>query len=190
MSEISESYHLRSATQQDGIALLETTRTPGYVLPAASGWVSVVVADANLIPHASVVRAAGFPVVHYANAADHGWSFSVFDASGQRLSRYTASWEAFDYEVVDDQLDLERAATILGLEAEQVRLVRPLLRPRGLEEVEDADGRNPGHHVAALLGLPWWDHFSYRYLSAAEATGRPLPHGAIRVGELPNYVVL
>lgn len=42
MSEFSDSYHLRSNNQQDGVDLLRAAGLRGYVFPPENGWVTVV----------------------------------------------------------------------------------------------------------------------------------------------------
>src|SRR5262245_5368123 len=104
MSEFSQSYHLRTSDEADGVALLERAGRSGWVMTPGDEWVTVIAfPDTFGEPLPAMVEANEGLLVFYLNAEDHGWLFTVFQGA-QPVSSYGCSWEeALD--VQDDQLD-------------------------------------------------------------------------------------
>jgi hypothetical protein len=103
MSEFSDSYHLRSDSQQDGIDVLRTAGLRGYVFPAENGWVTVVAKGRSFKPNKRLIAAAPGVLLHYMNAPDTGWGFELY-RDGQVLARYEAEWDN-DVRAVLNEID-------------------------------------------------------------------------------------
>jgi hypothetical protein len=68
MSEFSESYHLFSSNQEEGISLLRNAGIRGFVFPEEN------------------------KLLHYIFAEDHGWSLSIFERTTKTF-HYDCSWD-------------------------------------------------------------------------------------------------
>jgi hypothetical protein len=172
VSEFSESYHLESRSQDDGVDLLRRAGLRGFVFPPGNGWVSIVPVDARYgEPNEALVKACEGMLLHYANAEDDGWMFTVY-REGSPVCRYGCRWggdlEAFEDEVeVDDErfdagLALRLAAGH-GTDPDEAReVLAELLYPQSQEwlqeYLEENNLQNPGHTFAHLIGL---QHYSW-----------------------------
>lgn len=177
MSEFSESTHLRAGDVQEAVSALERAGLGGWVLPPASGWVTVVV-DAPFGSRPDLLLAPAFDgvILHYLNAEDHGWGCWLHHR-GEALSAYETEW-TFDVEIDDGALDapaMLAALAATGLEIDPGAL-EALLHPADLEAELEAPGDNPGHRFARLLGLPAFVWLAADGMAAGEEPG------AIRVG--------
>lgn len=176
MSEFSESWHLVADGAPEGEALLRRAGRPGWVFAPAGGWVTIV-PDAGFgeLDPAGFAAANTGLLVHYVNAEDHGWAFTVFDGAAP-VCAYEAEW-TFDLAADTSRLDVEALVTRLtaaGIDCDAAA-VAPLVSDELDEDALFADPfTNPGHRFAALLG---WAEFSW-----LDAGGlRNDPQGATRV---------
>ncbi len=96
VSELSDSFHLRTNDSADAVALLRAARVPGSVFPAENGWVSFVFERGMRIGTndlADRVFAANKGLlVDNAYAADHGCWVSVYRGP-ERVARLKVSFE-------------------------------------------------------------------------------------------------
>ena len=164
MSEFSESHHLRTDDQAEAVELLERARRSGWVFPPANGWTMIVVdAPFDGEPDPTLVAANEGLLLHYVNAEDHGWGFSVFDGT-DAVSTYEIEWTD-EVDVDDEELDLDALrARLPHVADEQWQAIE---RELG-EPDEDALVAlvNPGHRVAAALGLAQVEWVSGPYLAS------------------------
>lgn len=190
MSEFSQSYHLRTDAQADGVALLERAGLGGWVFPPGNGWVSFVpLPDPYGEPTSELVQANRGTLLFYMNAEDHGWVFTIFEGP-QPVSSYGCGWED-DLDVQDEQLDASLVDALVrdgamdpDLASEQAQR---LLHPDGIDQVltyfTHTEGRNPGHGFAETLGLEHFHELSAAYLQQGGDTMLSGIDGVIRLGE-------
>ncbi|MHC4158697.1 MAG: hypothetical protein ACYSSO_06430, partial [Planctomycetota bacterium] len=81
MSEFSESFHLRSNSQQNGEDLLKRAGLKGAVFSPVRGWVTVVPESELYEAVDQMVGANQRVLLHYLYAEDHGWQFEVYEGS-------------------------------------------------------------------------------------------------------------
>ena len=181
MSEFSNSLHLVSDEQQDGIDLLRRAETPGWVFPASQGWVTMVVDDDMLVPAPpAVVLANSGLLLDYLNAEDHGWMFRLFRGP-TLVHAYECAWED-DVEVntaglvLDELVDVLGTATGRRLDPENVR--RLLFVETFDQVLADFPGGNPGHKFAEAIGLEYFEWLSGHYMNLPDAPAAP---GAVYV---------
>lgn len=165
MSEFSESYHLQTDDQQAGVALLQRAGLAGWVFPPANGWCTVVVdGPFSGMPVGALIAANEAVLLHYMNAEDHGWGFTVWHGTTE-ISSYGIGWTE-DIEVDTSHLDLVALR-------EQLSAVPPDAWPAiiaGLEVPEDPEQlfvglENQGHAFARRLGLSNFEWVSGHYLA-------------------------
>lgn len=183
MSEFSESYHLRSISQNDGVELLRRAGLKGFVFPPANAWVTIVAEGAPYEPNKKLITANTGVLLHYMYAEDHGWAFSVYSGSEPAVE-YGCYWEG-DLVIDDSALDLGRLCELVGPcaggEAELcLEKIRDVLCPQSHDEVFEGDGP-PAYRFARLLGLENYRWLSYRYLVIDYDRGDWEPNGAVRV---------
>ena len=167
MSEFSESYHLRSDDQNDGVALLERAGLKGFVFPASNGWVTVLAEGDIFTPNDRLISANTGTLLYFANAEDHGWLFSIY-ASSECVCHYECAWE--------DTIEADHS----GLD---LKAVTELLRPSvSLEETHqilhpsptDFDRlflQPPATSFAQSIGLEHYEWLSYAYMETDFESG-------------------
>lgn len=167
MSEFSDSYHLRSDNQQDGIDILRAAGLRGYVFPAENGWVTVVAKGRSFKPNKRLIAAAPGVLLHYMNAPDTGWGFELYRAS-QVLARYEAEWDnnirvtlgEIDREVLGEHL----GEGIRGLDDEGYRGIFYPTFEDFIDRIVD-DGDKWGDSFAKAAGLTNYSWVSYSYVN-------------------------
>jgi hypothetical protein len=160
MSEFSESYHLRSERLEDAVELLRRAGLKGYVYQPANGWVTFLAEGGVFEPDQRIVAAAQHPLLHYVNAEDHGWSFSLFD-KGHAVSRYSCEW---DNEIRFNDSGYSRAALQQLVPSVQPALLDDFerwLRPGDFDQLLEAE---PARLLAQGLGLEHYEWLSYDYV--------------------------
>ena len=153
MSEFSDSYHLVTDAQADGIALLERAGLGGWVFPPGNGWCMVVVAGQFAgAADARILQANEGVLLYYLNAEDHGWGFAVWSGT-EEVGSYGIEWtEDIGVEDRDLHLDaLHEALTPVPASAWPA-IDAELTTTPDESAIFGATG-NPGHRVAGLLGL-------------------------------------
>jgi hypothetical protein len=155
MSELSNSFHVRSSDVREGVELLRRAGVPGYVYPPENGWVPVVFPHGMGGSDERVVAANRGLSVHYDYAEDHGVQVDLYQGA-KRVARLFASFESarstFDH----------AAFVAFGVMSES-----------SAREIDHWLGheRDPGLLVvAAALGLPRHHWFSFDYASRAPVT--------------------
>ena len=150
MSEFSESFHLLSTDQQDGIALLKRSSLHGFVFPAANNWVTVLPEQFSFEADDPLIQANSGILLHYVHAEDHGWSIRI----------YNKNTLAFHFEVQyeedmegEQDLDLTELLSVINLDTDSYEsLDGQLLEDPAPEE------------IAELVGLVNYDWISYSYV--------------------------
>ena len=160
MSEFSESYHLRTGQPQDAVRLLNQAKLVGFVYPQTNGWVTFVAENGVFQPDQRIVAAANHPLLHYASAEDHGWSFALFSA-GKPVSSYESEWSQ---EITWDDSRYSRAA----IEAHVSNLDRALLdefeRKMRPESFDDLFEWEPSKLFARAIQLEHYEWLSFLYV--------------------------
>jgi hypothetical protein len=166
MSEFSDSYHLRSNNQQDGVALLRAAGLRGYVFPPQNGWVTVVAEGEEFDPNQRLIGAAPGVLLHYVHPEDHGWAFELYRA-GKILAAYAIEWDD-EIRVTQDKIDRGVIGEylgnrIIGLDDLEYRR---LFYPTFDEFMDDAcdDERAPAERFAEAAGLTNYSWVSYPYV--------------------------
>jgi hypothetical protein len=180
VSEFSESHHLATTDQAEGVSLLERSGLAGWVFPpSAAGWTAVVPeAPFTSDPSAELLGENVGVLLYYLNAEDHGWGLAAYD--GPEL--VFEAWTEWDDEVTvrGDPTGLPALWDLLGDRVpDESRL--PLaghLFPDPSEHERLVDLVNPGHHAARLLGLDPHEWVSGEPELAEEHALRP---GVVRV---------
>ena len=167
MSEFSQSYHLASDDAGDAEALLRRAGVAGWVFPPGNGWVTLL-PDPDIFgePLPALVAANTGTLVHYLNAEDHGWTFTIFQGA-EVVCAYGCSWED-ELAIEDARLDLTVIDHIIQANALEpmtsLPQVQALLHPEDLEQVaayfKHTEGRNPGHGFAEAIGLEFFHWIS------------------------------
>lgn len=159
MSEFSESFHLRSKNQQDGVNLLKRAGLAGVVFAPTNDWVTVVPEAGLLEAVEPMVRANQGTLLHYMCAEDHGWQFGIYKNT-RPVCRYECGWDP-DFEIKDDELDVDVVADLLRKKSQRDQL-EAVLQPEGMDAVFDGD--LPAYQFANLLGLKHYEWLSGQYL--------------------------
>jgi hypothetical protein len=146
MSEFSRCLYLRSERREEGIELVGARGSPGYVFAPENGWVQMVVGSDEA--RAEICRDASGLVVDYQSAADHEWSFSLFEG-GEQVARFVRTREG------------ERRRELHGASIEECAELF------GVAEERLSDVLDPGERPSdfcELVGLPNYSWISFRYL--------------------------
>lgn len=172
MSEFSQSYHLASDSVDDGSALLRRAGAAGWIFPPGNGWVTLLPdPDTFGEPLPALLGANTGTLVHYLNAEDHGWTFTIYQG-GDVACAYGCSWED-ELSVETSRLDLGVIDHIIQANALEpmtsVEQVQALLHPESLEQLavylRHTEGRNPGHGFAEAIGLEFFHWLSSDYVA-------------------------
>ncbi len=160
MSEFSESYHLRSDSTEDVVALLRRIGRKGYVFPQANGWVTFVANDCELEAEAAIVKNAGQPLRHYVYAEDVGWCYELCE-DGTRTAMYGCSWhEGLDPE--DEYYSREKLLQIVpDADTQLLDEFERHLRPTDLDGVMQVE---PSKLFARAVKLAHFDWLAYEYV--------------------------
>jgi hypothetical protein len=168
MSEFSESYHLRSESQQDGVALLRAAGLRGYVFPPENGWVTVVAEGEEFEPNQRLIGAAPGLLLHYVHAEDHGWGFELYRA-GKMLSGYDVEWDS-EIRVTRDEIDRGVLAEYLGDGIRELddQAYRRLFHPTFDEHMELAlnGDESVAERFTEAAGLTNYSWLSYHYVDS------------------------
>jgi hypothetical protein len=162
MSEFSESYHIRSEHAKDAIELLHRAKRKGYVYQPVNGWVTFLVEEGAFEPDERIVAASIQPLLHYVSAADHGWSFRLYDRT-RVVSAYRCDW---DDDIMFDDSKYSRTALQQFVPSLQLSLLDNFerwLHPKDFDEISETD---PSKMFAEALGLEHYDWLSYDYIAS------------------------
>ncbi|MCD1259906.1 hypothetical protein B5M42_013800 [Paenibacillus athensensis] len=161
MSEFSESYHYRTSDPLIVKEILKNAQQEGYVLPPENGWVTFVVKDSQFEPLPAIVNHNPGMLLHYVYAEDHGYSVRLFDKS-EEISQYFCDWDD-EIRIRDDRFDLQPFFKN-GLLVEDSEL-EGLFSPASMDELFHHE---PYYRIAQLLGLPYYEWFSYHSVAYNE----------------------
>src|SRR5690349_2279784 len=96
MSEFSETYHLRTSKQKEGVELLERAGLHGYVYPTKSDWIMLLVEGQMFEASPELVsNNNGSVLIHVIYAEDHGWSCEFY-AGPQKVATILQTWDPKD----------------------------------------------------------------------------------------------
>jgi hypothetical protein len=168
VSESSESYHLRSNSSEDAVALLRHIGRKGYVFPPANGWVTFVADECELEADVAIVAHAKQPLLHYVFAEDVGWFYEIFE-DASRTGMYSCSW----HEGLDPEPEYFSRAKLLQIvpdaETPLLDAFERQLRPTRLDDVLESE---PSKLFARAVNLVHFDWLAYEYV---EITMRDAP---------------
>lgn len=179
MSEFSESFHLKSDRQEEGVALLEKVSLKGYVLPPHNNWVSFVLEEYQYEQlNEDLIKANKGLLVHYTFSEDSDWTISVYKGS-QRVMHYSCSWED-GIAINNEELNLDIVKDLAAVEVSEEEL-RDLFYPEDEDALFDSP---PAYRIAEILGLRHYSWFGYNYVKDLIALGE------IEGSELKNVIAV
>lgn len=160
MSEFSDSYHLKTDNMQDGIKLLQKAGKRGFVFAESNGWVTLVAEGESFMPNESLISANTGILLHFINAEDHGWGFTIYNGNRQ-ISGYECFWEE-DLTIDDSELDIKVIGKIIECGDEKIKDIKDILY---VQDIEEAAEKNVAESFAKLIGLKYHEWVSYNYVS-------------------------
>ncbi|QMV40039.1 hypothetical protein [Cohnella cholangitidis] len=166
MSEFSESYHLYSTDQNEGIKLLKKAWIRGFVLPESNHWVTVLPKGSKFLPLKRLIAVNSGILVHLIHAEDHGWSFSIYDGN-KRSCHYECTWEE-ELEINQDDYNRDRIVELVNSNPHNPNPVTPLdiTKIFYIRDMEDLFEKEPVDQIAKLLGLSNYEWLSYDYMES------------------------
>lgn len=166
MSEFSESYHLLTADQQAGVAMVNRAGLAGFVFSGSNNWVTILVEDCMFEPNTRLTGANEGTLLHYMNPEDHGWGFTLFEKT-QPVSRFMANWEEepmYDTSMLHLPPILDAARTATGRDVSPSAF-ESMIKPDDLWGMIEAGESLPAYQFAELVGLThyaWLDYEGFR----------------------------
>jgi hypothetical protein len=164
MSEFSESYHLFSNEQKDGIELLKRSLLRGFVYPDSNNWVTIIPSGRIFQVNRRLINSNRSVLIHLINAEDHGWSLSIYDGK-KRTFHYECTWEE-DIEINQDEYHRDRLVELINSNPHKNRSITPLdiTRIFYVSDLEELFEREPVTEIAELLRLDNYEWISYDYV--------------------------
>ena len=170
MSEFSESYHLREASQEDAVQLLQRAGLNGIVFPSSNQWTSFVPTGRDWEGLEAIVQANSGILLHYSYGEDHGWSIEVYKGS-ERHMIFQNGWDDSIEEELGDLIeppppnnpDMALLTQWIPQSPESLEALRKCLT---------TDGQDRAYRFAQLIGLEYfkwlspnsWIHNPQEYL--------------------------
>jgi len=158
MSEFSESFHLRTDKQADGVNLLQRAGLCGAVFSASRGWVTIVPESGLCEAVAQMVGANEGVLLHYLYAEDHGWQFELYD-SRTAICKYECGWDE-ELAINDAETDQSELVPLLVEESCEGAL-ESILHPADIDAVIM---ESPAYRFANVVGLEHYEWLSGGYL--------------------------
>ena len=152
MSDVSESFYLRSDKQQEGIDLLKRAGLTGIVFAPVKHWVTLIPQVSLREALEPLVAANEGALLHYIFAEDYGWGFRVYDKS-TRVSYYECSWES-DIVIHEEHVQRELLEELFKCPLQPSQL-ESLLHPVMLGDLLGID-----HRFADLFELEYYEWLS------------------------------
>ena len=158
MSEFSESYHLREASQGDAVKLLQRARLNGIVFPSSTQWTSFVPAGQDWEGLEAIVQANSGILLHYSYGEDHGWIIEVYKDS-ERHMIFQHWWDDSLEEELGDLIeppppnnpDMDLLTQWIPQSPESLAV---------LQECFLTDGQDRAYRFAELIGLEYFQWLS------------------------------
>lgn len=160
MSQFSNSYHLKTKNVQDGVKLLQDTGKKGFVFSESKGWVTVVAEGEPFIANESIIGANTGILLHFINAEDFGWGFTIFNAD-RKVSHYSCFWEE-DLTIDDSELNMKAFDEIIEDTDQKLKEIKDILYIQGIEEAFE---KNVAEAFVDLIGVKYHNWISYDYVS-------------------------
>ena len=163
MSEFSESYHLLCSNYLDGISLIKSAGLKGFVFPESSSWATIVLEGSDFKPIKKIIESNTGILVHFVNAEDFGWYFSIYDGN-KKSCHYECMWQD-EIEIADEEFSMDvfesfvqqcNSGTIVDKKE-----VEGLLHPKGVDTIFN---KKPAYRIADLLGLKNYQWVSFEYV--------------------------
>jgi hypothetical protein len=164
MSEFSESYHLFSREQKEGIDLLKRSFLRGFVYPVSNNWVTILPSGRIFQANKRLINRNKGILIHLIHAEDHGWSLSIYD-NKNRTFHYECNWDE-DLEINQDEYHRERLVELINSNPNKIRTVIPLdiTKIFYVTDLEELFEKKPVSEIANLLRLEHFEWLSYDYV--------------------------
>lgn len=158
MSEFSESFHLKSDNQQDGVELLKKADLTGAVFSPVQGWVTIVPESELFEAVEQMVAANQGLLLHYLYAEDHGWQFGLYKKS-KAICQYECGWDP-EFAIDDSGVNLTELLPLLT-EGSHEEYLNEIMHPSGIDSIINDP---PAYKFANLVGLEHYEWLSGGYL--------------------------
>lgn len=164
MSEFSESYHLFSSDQKDGVELLKRSLLRGFVYPESYNWVTILPSGRIFRANRRLINNNKGVLIHLINAEDHGWSLSIYDGK-KRSFHYECNWDE-ELEINQDEYHRDRLVELVNSNPHKFKSITPLdiTKIFYIRDMEELFEREPVNEIAKLLRLEHYEWLSYDYL--------------------------
>lgn len=168
MSEFSDSYHLRSSDQAEGVSLLQRAAIRGYVFLPSNGWVTILAEGKPFQPNKALIRANSGLMLHFMHGGDHGWEFGIYDHESL-VCAHACDWGGETLGLKNENLDIHRLTILISeISGETRKLseeeIRSLFYPEDIEEIMDEG--SPAYEFVELLGLENFSWTSFEYMDS------------------------
>lgn len=167
MSEVSESYHLKTNEIMDGIKLLQEMGVSGFVFPSENDWVTIVAKGEVFTKNHDLIRASSGVMVYYSMVGDFGCEV-VFYLNGEKITQYQCAW-ADDVHVVNTlNKDLLVSRLGLSIESGNPDIFKVVLAPMSMESIWE---NNPAAFIADAIGLMNYEWISFESMLIDQEEG-------------------
>jgi len=162
MSEFSESFHVRSEEQADGVDLLRRAGLGGAVFSAVRGWVTVVPESELYEAVGQMVGANEGILLHYLYAEDHCWQFELYEGRNA-ICKYECAWVE---ELAVNETEMNQSVLVPLLVEESCEgALEDIFHPADLEAVITDP---PAYRFANAIGLEHYEWLGGGYLDEIE----------------------
>ncbi|MBW4421424.1 MAG: hypothetical protein KME13_19710 [Myxacorys californica WJT36-NPBG1] len=158
MSEFSESYHLREASQEDAVQLLQRAGLNGIVFPSNNQWTSFVPTGQDWEGLPAIIQANLGLLLHYSYGEDHGWVIEVYEGA-ERQMVFQHWWDDSLDEEFDD-LSASRPPNNPDLNLLTQWIPQSPENVEALRECLITDGEDRAYRFAHLIGLEYFKWLS------------------------------
>ncbi len=162
MSEFSESFHLKSDSQQDGENLLRKAGLTGAIFSPVRGWVTIVPETEMYEAVDKMVAANRGLLLHYLYAEDHGWQFALY-RDNNVICKYECGWDT-ELAINDSDLNQAEIVSLLTYKTCEEEL-ESILHPENLDAIITDP---PAYRFANRIGLEHYEWLAGSYLDEIE----------------------
>ncbi|MDQ0060063.1 hypothetical protein [Paenibacillus harenae] len=161
MSEFSESYHLFSKDQKEGVDLLNRAGIGGFVYPEENNWVTLLPEGEIFHENNKLISNNTGTLLHYIFAEDHGWLLSIFENNTMTF-HYECNWDT-DVENNYKEIDKNKLIELINRNREEHNRITvfEISKLLNINSMEDIFEFVPAYQVAELIGLKHYEWLSY-----------------------------
>ena len=139
MSEVSESYHLRTNDPAEGVELLRRVGLHGFVFPPSDGWTTILVEGPPFVANGLLAAHTAGVLLHYMYAEDDCLTFDLYEGK-ECVCGYYPDCEDTSEPPFPHDFHIETAVRLLGLSPEQTPQLEEILLPSCGDDI-DMDAR-------------------------------------------------